>query len=152
MRLRKGRAVAGWRLGGPLRLRVAEFHEMKPRGGLRERPDGLKTTHFASISLIFSAIFVDFPGFSYVFGPTSAGVGGRRRRWHYDVGSLVTVDVLLQAADRGGRFRSYEAGRWRRRRFQNGDALVFLGHQRHGARLYQWTCKFTVNYSMITLL
>lgn len=76
---------------------------------------------------------MDFRRCPLVFGPTSAGFGGCRRRWHYDVGSLVTVDVLLQAADRGGRFRSYEAGRWRRRRFQRGDALVFLGHQRHGA-------------------
>eukprot|EP00435_Cladocopium_sp_Y103_P010807 s1476_g2.t2 len=70
-------------------VRVAEFHEMHPGGGLRD-PN------------------------------------------HYDVGSLITVDVMLEEAEAGGRFQTLEpSGRLLSHRFKAGDALVFQGHKYH---------------------
>ncbi|CAL1155365.1 unnamed protein product [Cladocopium goreaui] len=57
--------------------------------------------------------------------------GGLRDPNHYDVGSLITVDVMLEEAEAGGRFQTLEpSGRLLTHRFKAGDALVFQGHKR----------------------
>ena len=58
--------------------------------------------------------------------------GGLRDLNHFDVGSLITIDVMLSEPKSGGHFQTVERhGRIRRHRFNQGDALVFLGHKRH---------------------
>eukprot|EP00435_Cladocopium_sp_Y103_P009231 s1476_g2.t1 len=58
--------------------------------------------------------------------------GGLRDPNHYDVGSLITVDVMLEEAEAGGRFQTLEpSGRLLSHRFKAGDALVFQGHKYH---------------------
>lgn len=52
---------------------------------------------------------------------------------HSDLGSVLTVDVLLRGAPRGGEFQTVERGgrRLRRHEFRAGDALVFVAHKFH---------------------
>eukprot|EP00434_Breviolum_minutum_P010356 symbB.v1.2.009137.t1/scaffold577.1/size258142/12 len=59
--------------------------------------------------------------------------GGLRDPYHYDVGSLITVDVMLEEAEAGGEFQTSESKvkGLMTHRFEAGDALVFLGHKYH---------------------
>ncbi|CAJ1417269.1 unnamed protein product [Effrenium voratum] len=58
--------------------------------------------------------------------------GGRLAdRHHFDVGSLITLDVMLREPTEGGTFQTLERGRLRAHRFHLGDVLVFVGHKYH---------------------
>eukprot|EP00629_Pelagomonadales_sp_RCC1024_P009292 CAMPEP_0119278796 /NCGR_PEP_ID=MMETSP1329-20130426/19722_1 /TAXON_ID=114041 /ORGANISM="Genus nov. species nov., Strain RCC1024" /LENGTH=210 /DNA_ID=CAMNT_0007279323 /DNA_START=113 /DNA_END=742 /DNA_ORIENTATION=+ len=51
---------------------------------------------------------------------------------HFDSGSVVTVDVMLEEADAGGHFETLEAdGSLLRHPFQRGDAVVFPSYKYH---------------------
>jgi len=51
---------------------------------------------------------------------------------HYDKGSMVTVDVMLQEAESGGEFQTLEVdGVLHKHSFKVGDAIVFLSHKYH---------------------
>ena len=51
---------------------------------------------------------------------------------HYDEGSLVTIDILLEAAGSGGIFQTVEpGGALCTHDFCQGDALVFCAHKYH---------------------
>lgn len=53
---------------------------------------------------------------------------------HYDMGSLITVDVMLSphGSFEGGAFETLEEdGENQRHRFERGDALVFVSHKYH---------------------
>jgi hypothetical protein len=58
---------------------------------------------------------------------------------HYDVGSLVTVDILLEKAKAGAQFQTLECctgqdttlGELKNHEFEVGDALVFVSHKYH---------------------
>ena len=54
--------------------------------------------------------------------------------YHYDVGSLITVDIMLQEAELGGHFQTISSSGSEcieRERFLPGDALVFQSHKYH---------------------
>lgn len=59
--------------------------------------------------------------------------GGRLSAWdHYDVGSLVTLDVMLEEPESGGEFQTPEAdGAATTHNFRRGDALVFPSAKYH---------------------
>ncbi|CAJ1355461.1 unnamed protein product, partial [Effrenium voratum] len=58
--------------------------------------------------------------------------GGRLAdRHHFDVGSLITLDVMLREPTEGGTFQTLERGHLRAHRFHLGDVLVFVGHKYH---------------------
>ncbi|KAK3288157.1 hypothetical protein CYMTET_4359 [Cymbomonas tetramitiformis] len=51
---------------------------------------------------------------------------------HYDLGSIVTVDIMLEPSPRGGCFQTLEAnGKLLTHEFRAGDALVFVAHKYH---------------------
>ena len=51
---------------------------------------------------------------------------------HFDSGSIVTLDVMLDEADEGGHFETLEAdGAMRRHAFERGDAIVFPSYKYH---------------------
>ena len=51
---------------------------------------------------------------------------------HYDSGSIVTLDVMLDEADAGGRFATLEAsGEHLEHLFERGDAVVFPSYKYH---------------------
>ena len=76
---------------------------------------------------------------------------------HYDKGSLVTVDVMLEPPVRGGRFQTVEvpqeyaaragagagagAGVCREHDFDLGDALVFVSHKYHRVAPVEEVCR-----------
>eukprot|EP00747_Dinoflagellata_sp_TGD_P081442 gnl/TRDRNA2_/TRDRNA2_161301_c0_seq2.p1 gnl/TRDRNA2_/TRDRNA2_161301_c0~~gnl/TRDRNA2_/TRDRNA2_161301_c0_seq2.p1 ORF type:complete len:135 (+),score=22.27 gnl/TRDRNA2_/TRDRNA2_161301_c0_seq2:49-453(+) len=57
--------------------------------------------------------------------------GGLADRNHYDIGSLVTVDIMLEEPNEGGHFQSLVQHRWTSQDFEVGDALVFVSHKYH---------------------
>lgn len=61
--------------------------------------------------------------------------GGLRDPKHYDCGSLITIDIMMQEADEGAVFQTLECidgkEELRQHAFQNGDALVFVSHKYH---------------------
>lgn len=59
--------------------------------------------------------------------------GGRLPYWdHYDVGSLITVDVMLEEPEAGGEFQTPETdGSTTSHEFRRGDALVFPSAKYH---------------------
>ena len=67
--------------------------------------------------------------------------GALRNAEHYDIGSLVTVDIMLQEATEGAIFQTLESSvqdingsaesYLRPHPFQAGDALVFVSHKYH---------------------
>ena len=79
---------------GQFNVRVAEYHEMRPGGALRD-------SH------------------------------------HYDIGSLITVDIMLQEATIGAVFNTLEVSSdaqhesLQTHQFHSGDALVFVSHKYH---------------------
>lgn len=61
--------------------------------------------------------------------------GSLRDNKHYDCGSLITVDIMLQEANQGADFQTLEnmngEESLKRHSFRNGDALVFVSHKYH---------------------
>ena len=62
--------------------------------------------------------------------------GGLVQLDHFDVGSLVTVDVMLEEGGKGGDFQTVEVGgksglHIQEYDFRVGDALVFVSHKLH---------------------
>ncbi len=67
--------------------------------------------------------------------------GALRNSEHYDIGSLVTVDIMLQEATEGAIFQTLESSAQeadgptdsylKQHPFQAGDALVFVSHKYH---------------------
>ena len=53
---------------------------------------------------------------------------------HYDTGSCVTIDIMLQAPISGGHFQTLEDGVTKVHPFEVGDALIFPSHKYHSVQ------------------
>lgn len=58
--------------------------------------------------------------------------GALSNKYHYDIGSLITVDIMLEEPQRGACFQTLEAnGTVIHHPFCRGDALIFVSHKYH---------------------